>query len=97
MITIVIVKQKLTFVSKIFFMIQVKDDFFAKNLKKLRESKGFSQAKLAKELGVSPAIISLWEQNKREITKYYLKIICQYFEIGLDELVLEEYICEYKE
>ncbi|MBR4407504.1 MAG: helix-turn-helix transcriptional regulator [Clostridia bacterium] len=72
-------------------MIKVKEDYFAKNLKKLRESKGFSQARLASELGVSPAIICLWEQNKREITKYYLKLICQYFEIGLDELVLEEY------
>jgi len=71
-------------------MIKEKDDF-AKNLRMLRRSKGLSQAQLAKELGVSCSIVAMWEQERREITKYHLKIIAGYFKISIDDLIGFDY------
>lgn len=62
-------------------------DNFARNLKALRLEKGLGQATLAKEIGVSCGIISLWENEKREPTKHYLVLLAKFFDVSLDELV----------
>lgn len=64
---------------------------FKENLKYLRESKGLGQVELANKLGVSKAVISLWENGLREPTMSSLVVIAQYFDVSIDYLVgLEE-------
>lgn len=60
---------------------------FAKNLKELRLERGLGQVELAKSIGVSKGIISLWENGKREPTMYYLILLAKFFEISIDSLV----------
>lgn len=60
---------------------------FCDILKQLRESKHLGQTELAKDLGVSKGIISLWENGLREPTMSSLISIAQYFEISIDYLV----------
>lgn len=60
---------------------------FAHNLKELRIERNIGQVELAKSIGVSKGIISLWENGKREPTLHYVMIIAEYFEISIDELV----------
>lgn len=60
---------------------------FGKNLRALRESAGIGQVKLALDLGVSKAIISLWENEKREPTMSYLIALAKYFDVSIDYLV----------
>ena len=44
------------------------DNVFGKRLKEIREERGISQIKLASAIGVSKAIVSLWENGLREPT-----------------------------
>ena len=44
------------------------DNVFGQNLKQLRELAKVGQVQLAKELGVSKGIISMWENGLREPT-----------------------------
>ena len=59
---------------------------FAENLKELRLDKGIGQAELARSIGVSNGIVSLWENKKREPTMSSLIAIAQYFSVSLDAL-----------
>lgn len=65
----------------------MEDNNFAHNLKELRIERNIGQVELAKSIGVSKGIISLWENGKREPTLHYVMIIAEYFEISIDELV----------
>ena len=60
---------------------------FSENFKSLRLEKGIGQEFLAKELGVSKGIISLWETGLREPTMNSLIIIADYFNVSIDYLV----------
>ena len=60
---------------------------FAERIKYLRVEKGCSQDVLAKELGVSNAIISLWEHGLREPTMSSLIAIAKYFQVSIDYIV----------
>ncbi|MCH5154283.1 MAG: helix-turn-helix transcriptional regulator [Clostridiales bacterium] len=60
---------------------------FGEILKELRTSKCLGQVALAKELGVSKGIISLWENNLREPSMSNLITLSEYFNISIDELV----------
>ena len=60
---------------------------FKDNLKELRLEKNLGQVELAKELGVSKGVISLWENGLREPNMYSLIIISKFFNISIDELV----------
>ncbi len=60
---------------------------FKTRLKELRQEKGVNQIVLAKELGVSKAVISFWENGLREPTLSNLIAIANFFEISLDYLV----------
>ena len=59
---------------------------FAENLKELRLEKGIGQAELAKSIGVSNGIVSLWENRKREPTMSSLIALARYFGVSLDYL-----------
>ena len=60
---------------------------FKDNLKYLRQEKGVGQIELAKQLGVSKGVISLWENGLREPTMSSLIAIAKYFGVSIDYLV----------
>ncbi len=60
---------------------------FKNNLKELRLEKGMGQVELAKSLGVSKGVVSLWENGLREPTMYSLILISKFFNVSIDELV----------
>ncbi len=60
---------------------------FKDNLKELRIEKKIGQVELAKAVGVSKGIISLWENGLREPNMYSLIKLAKYFNVTLDELV----------
>ncbi|MBE5764693.1 MAG: helix-turn-helix transcriptional regulator [Clostridiales bacterium] len=59
---------------------------FAERLKELRIEKKIGQIQLAKEIGVSKGIISLWENGLREPTLSSLIALAKFFEVSLDYL-----------
>lgn len=60
---------------------------FAGNLKNLRMEKGIGQVELAKQIGVSKGIISLWENGLREPNMFSLIMLAKYFGVSIDYLV----------
>lgn len=60
---------------------------FKNNLKELRLENKMRQEELAKALGVSKGVISLWENGLREPNMYSLILIAKYFNISIDELI----------
>lgn len=60
---------------------------FKDNLKDLRLERKLGQVELAKSIGVSKGIISLWENGCREPNMYSLIKLAQFFNISIDELV----------
>ena len=60
---------------------------FKSNLKELRIQRGLGQVELAKKIGVSKGVISLWENGLREPNMYSLILLAKFFEITIDELV----------
>ena len=60
---------------------------FCERLKELRQEKKTGQVELAREIGVSKGIISLWENGLREPTMSSLVAIAVYFGVSIDYLV----------
>ncbi|MBO5394466.1 MAG: helix-turn-helix transcriptional regulator [Clostridia bacterium] len=60
---------------------------FAKRLKELREEKGFSKTKLAKELNTTEANICRWENGTRSPNIDSIILLCQYFKCTSDYLI----------
>ena len=60
---------------------------FQERFRYLRHEKGIGQEELAKELGVSNAIISLWENGLREPTMSSLIAIANFFHVSIDYIV----------
>ena len=60
---------------------------FKNNLKLLRQEQGIGQVELAKKLGVSKGIISLWENGLREPSMSSLIEIAKFFNVSIDFLV----------
>lgn len=60
---------------------------FKENLKALRIENGVGQVELAKQIGVSKGIISLWENGLREPNMYSLIALAKYFKVSIDFLV----------
>lgn len=56
-------------------------------LKELRQEHHLGQVELAKQIGVSKGVISLWENGLREPSMYCLIILAKFFNISIDELV----------
>lgn len=65
----------------------VYNNSFKDNLKDLRMEKGVGQVELAKAIGVSKGIISLWENGLREPNMSSLIALATFFGISIDELV----------
>ena len=60
---------------------------FADRLLELRREKGISQAKLAKELGVSFAVVCYWETDRSEPTAPNIVKIAEFFNVSVDYLL----------
>lgn len=60
---------------------------FKDNLKELRIERKLGQVELAKSIGVSKGVISLWENGLREPNMYSLILLAKYFGVTIDELV----------
>ncbi|MDR3292703.1 MAG: helix-turn-helix domain-containing protein [Clostridiales bacterium] len=62
-------------------------DIFSERLLELRQEAKISQARLAKDLGVSFSIICYWETDRSEPTIINLLKIAQYFNVSADFLI----------
>lgn len=62
-------------------------DSFKDNLKTLRLERNIGQVELAKQVGVSKGIISLWENGLREPNMTSLIALATFFEVSIDFLV----------
>ena len=62
---------------------------FGKNLKELRTEKGYTQAELAKEIGVSQGAIYFWEKEINEPTAGYLVKLADIFGVSVIEWAVE--------
>ena len=60
---------------------------FSERIKYLRVEKGLGQEALAKELGVSNAIISRWENGLREPSMSSLIALAKFFHVSIDYIV----------
>ena len=60
------------------------NEIFCSRLKDLRISKGLGQIELAKKLGVSKGIISMWENGLREPKLTNLIALAKFFDESLD-------------
>ncbi len=56
---------------------------FGKQIKELRQSKGWNQMEMAVKLGITPAHISLWETGQTMPDSRYLDILCKEFGVEL--------------
>lgn len=59
----------------------------AERIKSLRQEKGVGQNLLAKELGLSNASISYWENAKQEPTAEAIFKIADFFEVSADYIL----------
>lgn len=60
---------------------------FAERLLAERRGKGISQAKLAKDLGVSFSVVCYWETDRSEPTAPNLCKLADYFGVSVDYLL----------
>ena len=67
--------------------------FDYKKLSELRQNEKVTQAELAEIVGVTPVVISYWENGKRNPNYEHLAIICLHFGIPLDYFLTED--CSY--
>ncbi|MDR3136752.1 MAG: helix-turn-helix domain-containing protein [Coriobacteriales bacterium] len=63
------------------------EQILGNNLKKLRESCGISQEKLAREIDVSLGTINNWEARRRDIPAKKLVAIAGFFRCSLGEVM----------
>lgn len=64
---------------------------FGESLLELRRERGVGQVELARAIGVSKGIISLWENGKREPTLSNLIALSEFFQVSLDDLAGRRY------
>ena len=60
---------------------------FAERLKELRDEQNLSQSDLAKELQISSACISRWEQNLRVPNIDSIILLCNFFNVSAGYLI----------
>ena len=58
-----------------------------KKIKEFRLEKGLSQPQLAKLVGVSSGMISIWENDVNEPKASYIKALAVVFEVSADDLL----------
>lgn len=57
------------------------------NVKYLREKKGISQTKLAKDLNVDTSTLAKWENNTRQITLEWAIKLANYFDMDVGNFI----------
>lgn len=62
---------------------------FSNKVKQLREAKGISQQKLADDIYVSRSAVAKWENGLGMPSKESQRLLCDYFEVSLEELINE--------
>ena len=60
---------------------------FAQTLSDLRKSRGYSQRKVARDLGISQALLSHYENGFREPGIEFICRVCDYYNISADYLL----------
>lgn len=60
---------------------------FSTRLKQLRAEKGISQAKLATDIHISRSAVAKWENGLGLPNDESLKLLCEYFDVTIDELL----------
>ena len=60
---------------------------FSEKLRELRLQKGISQAKLAADIHISRSAVAKWENGLGLPSDESLKILAEYFNIGIGELM----------
>lgn len=60
---------------------------FGERIKELRQDKGISQAKLAKDIGVSFSVVCYWETDRSEPTAVNIVKLANYFSVTADYLL----------
>ena len=65
---------------------------FKESLLELRKERGIGQVELARAIGMSKGIVSLWENGKREPTLSNLLALSDFFQVSLDYLVGRRYL-----
>lgn len=58
-------------------------------IKELRIEKGFSQAMLAKAIGVSQKAVDYWERNVNEPKASYIILLVKTFALSFDEFFMD--------
>jgi transcriptional regulator with XRE-family HTH domain len=58
-------------------------------IRELRKEKGFTQAQLAREIGVSQKAIDYWERDVNEPKLSYIMALVKTFDISYDEFFAE--------
>lgn len=57
------------------------------NIKYLREKKGISQTKMAKDLRIDTSTIAKWENNTRQITLEWAIKLANYFDMNVGDFI----------
>lgn len=57
------------------------------NVKYLREKKGISQTKLAKDLNIDTSTLAKWENNTRQITLEWAIKLANYFDMDVGDFI----------
>ena len=60
-----------------------------KVIKELRKEKGYTQAQLAREIGVSQKAIDYWERDVNEPKLSYIMALVKTFDVSYDEFFAE--------
>ena len=60
-----------------------------KVIRELRKEKGFTQAQLAREIGVSQKAVDYWERDVNEPKLSYIMALVKTFDISYDEFFAE--------
>ena len=68
-----------------------------KQLKFIREQKGYSQAQIAESLGTTRQTISNWENDKTILDSASLIRLADFYQISLDELCGRKALSIYKD
>lgn len=62
---------------------------FSVKLRKLRQSRGYTQAQVASFLGISPSAVGMYEQGRREPDMELIGKICDLYNVSPNYLVSE--------
>jgi transcriptional regulator with XRE-family HTH domain len=62
-----------------------------KTIRQLRESRGWSQEQLAKELGVSHSTVYNWEKGRTMPRVPHLQAIARTFNVSMDDVALSDH------